>query len=128
MNKSGIQKVTTTNVNQILFSVSNQQAVSIKVDNTGVSADANGKKLLKAGTPLEGNLELRSTAFKKVATAANCNAILLHDIDVTDGAANAAGLIWGFVNLDRIDSTTAALITADVKTALKGSIYFLKDK
>lgn len=126
MNQSGITKVSAVNTKQILFNAQNQMSVSLIVSNTGVVADAAGKKILKAGTPLEGDLTARETAFKKTAAAANTTAVLLHDIDVTAGNANATGLIWGFVNLNRLDSTTAALITADVKTALKGQVTFLK--
>ena len=52
---------------------------------------------------------------------------LLHDVDVTDADANATLLIWGFVNLSRVDSTTAALITETRKTELAGRVWFLKD-
>lgn len=126
MNKSGITKVSAANVKQILFNVQNYMGISVQVSNAGVVADANGNKILKAGTPLEGALDTRETALKKTAVAANTTAVLMHDVDVTAGNANASALIWGFVNLNRIDSTTAALITADVKTALNGKITFLK--
>ena len=53
--------------------------------------------------------------------------ILLHDVDVTDADANATLLIWGFVNLSRVDSTTASKITANRKTELAGKVWFLKD-
>lgn len=126
MNVSGITKVSATNVPQILINPQLQMSVSVLVANTGVVAGSNGKKIIKAGTPLEGSLETRESALKVTAVAANTTAILLHDIDVTAGNANATALIFGFVNLNRIDSTTAALLTADVKTALKGKVTFLK--
>lgn len=53
--------------------------------------------------------------------------VLLHDVDVTDGDANGTLLIWGFVNLNRMDSTTAGFITATRKTELAGRVWFLKD-
>lgn len=112
---------------QILFNVDNQMSVSIKVNKSIASAvTENGRKIIKAGTPLTGNLEDRSTAFT-AAGASNAKGILLHDVDVTDADANGSLLIWGFVNLNRIDATTAALLTADVKTALAGKVTFLKD-
>lgn len=138
LNKTGITKVTGAAPVQILFNVQNQMSVSIKVSKsvTGTVTE-NGRKILKAGTPLSGDLTARDTAF--VAAASNTAetgspsngkpavGILLHDIDVTDADANAALLIWGFVNLSRLDSTTAALITADRKTELAGKVWFLKD-
>lgn len=126
MNKNGITKVSAGSREQILFSTENQQSVSVLVSGTGVTAGADGKKTLKAGTPLDGSIETRGTAFTKSAGTAPIG-ILLHDVDVTEGNANGSLLIWGFVNLDRVDTTTQALITTAVKTALKNAITFLKD-
>lgn len=125
MNVSGITKVSAANVPQILINPQLQMSVSVLVSNAGVVAGADGKKIIKAGTPLEGSLETRETPLKKTAVAANTTAVLLHDVDVTAGNANASALIFGFVNLNRIDATTAALLTADVKAALT-KITFLK--
>ena len=47
-------------------------------------------------------------------------------MDVTEGDANGTLLIWGFVDLNKVDATTAALITATRKTELVGKITFLK--
>lgn len=56
----------------------------------------------------------------------NAVGILLHDVDVTDGDNNGTLLIWGFVDLNKVDDTTAALITPQVKTTLGGKVTFLK--
>lgn len=128
-NNTGITKETAVAVNQILAFVEPQVSVGVVVNNTGVTADSDGKKILKAGTPLTGSLEARTTAFTKASTTegvSNAVGILLHDVDVTAGNNNATLLIFGFVNLDRVDSTTAALITTAVKTALKGGVTFIK--
>lgn len=129
LNHTGITKVTGAAPVQILFNVDNQMSVSIKVSKsvTGTVTE-NGRKILKAGTPLNGDLTARGTAFVAAAdTTAPAVGILLHDVDVTDADANATLLIWGFVNLSRVDSTTAALITATRKTELAGKVWFLKD-
>ena len=122
LNRTGIKKETFGSGNQILFAVEHQVSVGIVVDDAVVtSADPNGKKIAKAGTPLTGNLDERGTAFTAaVGSGASNNAvgILLHDVDVTDGDANGTLLIFGFVNTDRIDETTKAKITADVKAKL----------
>lgn len=120
-----IKKTTGAPVNQILFATQPSMAVSIQLTNTGITADAEGKKIIKAGTPITGSLEARGTAWTK-ATGADATAIALHDVDVTEGAENATALIFGFVDINKIDTTTAALITTEVKTALKGGITFLK--
>ena len=126
---SGIKTETAASVNQILFMTQPYAGVGVVVANTGVSADANGKKILKAGTPISGNLEARSTAFVKASTTSgvsNATAILLYDVDVTEGNENATALIFGFVDTNKLDSATQALITTEVKTALKGNVTFLK--
>lgn len=117
------------NVNQILFNTDPQVSVGILVSNEGISADSEGKKIVKAGTPLTGSLEARGTAFAKATTtsgASNAVGVLLHDVDVTAGAENGTLLIFGFVDLNKVDTTTAALVTSEVKAALKGGVTFLK--
>lgn len=116
------------NVNQILFCTDPQVSVGIVVDSTaGTEDEATGRTIVKAGTPLNGDLTARNTAFVKAADTTNpAVGVLLHDVDVTDGDANGVLLIFGFVNLERIDTTTAALITATRKTELAGKVTFLK--
>lgn len=63
-----IKSQTFVNVDQILFNTEPQVSVGILAANTGIDADANGKKILKAGTPMAGSLEARGTAFTKAAT------------------------------------------------------------
>lgn len=129
LNQSGIKKTTGAAPVQILFNVQNQMSVGIKLaKNFAGAVTENGRKIVKAGTPLSGDLTARGTDFVAAAdTTAPAVGILLHDVDVTDDAANATLLIWGFVNLSRVDSTTAALITATRKTELAGKVWFLKD-
>lgn len=128
-NNTGITKKTAVAPNQILMFTDLQVGVSIIVNNTGISAGDDGKKIIKAGTPVSGDLTARDTAFTKASTTegvSNAVGVLLHDVDVTAGNNNATLLIFGFVDLNKLDTTTAALITADVKTALKGGVTFLK--
>ena len=124
-----IKTQTYVNVNQILFNTDPQVSVGVLVSNTGISAGTDGRKIVKAGTPLAGSLEARGTAFTKAATTegvSNAVGILLHDVDVTAGAENGTLLIFGFVDLNKVDTTTAALVTSEVKTALKGGVTFLR--
>lgn len=117
------------NVNQILFNTDPQVSVGVLVSNSGISAGDDGRKIVKAGTPLTGSLEARGTAFTKASTTegvSNAVGVLLHDVDVTAGSENGTLLIFGFVDLNKVDTTTAALVTTEVKTALKGGVTFLK--
>lgn len=129
LNKSGIRKTDYVSENQILFCREGYVGVGVVVDTTaGTEDDATGRTIVKAGTPLTGDLTARATAFTKASTGASSNVVgvLYRDLDVTDGDANATLMIAGYVNIDRLDSTVQAMITNDVKTALKGNITFLK--
>lgn len=132
LNQTGIKKETYGSTNQILFNVEPQVSVGIVVDDS-VQATANslGKKIVKAGTPLTGDLTNRLTPFTaakagSASEASDAIGVLLHDVDVTTGDANGTLLIFGFVNLDRIDETTQGKLTSYVKTALVGRVTFLK--
>ena len=124
-NKTGIKKTTGAAPVQILFDVQNQVSVSIVVDD-GYSVTRDGRKIVPAGTPLSGSLTARNTAFVKAVDNTNpATGVLLHDVDVTDGDTNGTLLIWGFVDLNKIDSTTAALLTSTRQGEMP-SIKFLK--
>lgn len=128
MAKQGFTVDKATNPKQILFMTNPYAAVGVVVGNTGIEADADGHKIIKAGTPLVGDLTARNTAFSAAtsSTASNAVGVAIHDVDVTSGENNAELLILGFVNLNNLDSSVVALITQDVKTALKGAVTFLK--
>lgn len=134
LNRSGISKTTLTATKQILANVELQSSVGCIVPQTlGVAVGT--KKIVKAGTPINIDLMNLQTAVKKVdpdtagdgAAAVPMNAVLLHDVDVTDGNANGTALIFGFVNVNRVDSDVATAITA--AAAISGStdkITFMK--
>ena len=119
MNKSGIKKETFGAPKQILLNPDLQFSVGIVVSNAEFVTEG-GKKLVKAGTPMVGNLDARTTAFTVVGSsdANKVQGVLLHDVDVTNGNANGTLLIMGFVNTNRIDSTTKAMISETVKAAI----------
>ena len=105
---------------QILLNPDLQFGVGVVVDNATSVKDDAGRKIVKAGTPLVGDLTARNTAFT-VATSENAASVvgvLLHDVEVTSGKANGTLLIFGFVNINRLDSATKAMITDDVKKAI----------
>lgn len=122
LNQTGVRKETYGNTNQILFAVEHQVSMGVVVSKALGVAEGT-KKVVKAGTPLTGNLDARTTAFT-VATAgssteaSNAVGVLLHDVDVTTGDANGTLLLFGFVNTNRIDATTKAKLTDTVKAAM----------
>lgn len=115
-NNTHVKHETYGNRNQILFAIEHQVSMGCVVAQS-VGVVENGRKIAKAGTPITGNLDERTTAFTK-ATGGNAVGVLLHDVDVTVAENNATILLFGFVNVNRIDETTRALITAEVKEAL----------
>ena len=83
------------------------------VGNTGVIAGADGRKVIKAGTPVgsETNVfENRQTVLS--ADGANAVGVLMHDADVTAGQANVSVLIAGYVDLLKLDDTVVVAVNA----------------
>ena len=122
LNQTGVRKETYGNTNQILFAVEHQVSMGVVVSKALGVAEGT-KKVVKAGTPLTGNLDARTTAFTAATAgssteASNAVGVLLHDVDVTTGNANGTLLLFGFVNTNRVDSTTKAKLTDTVKAAM----------
>lgn len=122
---NGFSKTTGAAPVQILAVVDPQVSFGCIMSDAGTSAGADGKKVVKAGTPVAGDLTNRQTAFTR-ATGTDAVGVLLHDVDVTAGAANATCLVFGWVNKDRLDSTTQALWNSNVIAALKGKVTLVK--
>lgn len=132
LNKSGIVTTEAVAPTQILADVSLQMSVGCIVASTlQATANEGTRKIVKAGTPIKIDLSNLQTpaaaptttpAAASGATASDMNAVLLHDVDVTGGNANGTALLFGFVNLNRIDTTTAAKL----KAGTFGGITFLK--
>ena len=77
---------------------------------SGVEADANGKKIVKAGTPFPSN-------------DAKCKGYLLDDVDVTQGDAPGTYIYEGSIDSSKL---TAAGVTAsaEAKTATPRVTFF----
>lgn len=208
LNQTGVKIVSGVTRKTILVDEKNSTAFSVVVANTGVNAGSNGRKIIKAGTPIYGNLTSRNTPFTISGsgteasatasvsgtgiTAATVNAttfgtkvagigdryvftasvaeevvtwkldgatvtltdygiavtgdaadgdkivviytpavsaspvgIILHDVDVTAGNANSQVVVFGFIDISKLDTDVQSLITSDVKSALK-MIQFVK--
>lgn len=131
LNQTGVE----TNVygapaKTILVDEFNSTAFSVVVNATGVTADSDGKKIIKAGTPLYGSLEARNTAFTVTGgEGATPVGIALHDVDVTGltGTAtrNSQILVFGFVDLNKLDASVVTALTASVRASLN-MIKFVK--
>ena len=126
LNRSGIAKSTHVATKQILANVDLQSSVGCIVPQSlGVAVGSN--KIAKAGTPIKIDLMNLQTAAQAATGTVALNAVLLHDVDVTAGNANGTALIFGFVNVNRVDADVATKITtalaAEGRSAL---ITFMK--
>lgn len=110
LNKSGIFKADYATPKQILADPNLQFSIGCLVPtNIGNS---------KAGTPIHVDLNNINTACKKVDNSTVfANAVLLHDVDLSKGQANGTALIFGFVDLSKVDATTQT----SLKTALSNA-------
>lgn len=126
LNRDGIRKTTYGATRQILANVDLQSSVGCIVPQSlGVAVGT--RKIAKAGTPIKVDLlNLQTPATKADGTTA-LNAVLLHDVDVTAGNANGTALIFGFVNVNRVESDVAtAITTAAAAEGRSALITFIK--
>lgn len=113
LNRSGVTKETYAATKQILANVEHQVSVNCMIPKT-IGVTVGDKKIVKAGTPIRINLmDLQTGASIANDTSQPMNAVLLHDVDVTTNSfANGTALIFGFVNVNRVDADVAEKINA----------------
>lgn len=108
----------------VVLNPDNLFEIGVQVANTGVTANTEGRKIIPAGTPVGGTtsaLETRNTVLavtNTAATGANAQGVLRHDVDVTDGNANATLVVRGEIDLSKCPT-----IVAEAKTALVHLIF-----
>lgn len=91
------------------------------IKDTGVEAGSDGKKVVKAGTPLYGDIEKRDSGFA-ISGAGNPVCVLMHDVDVTAGDENGTIVLAGCVDLLKLDSSVRTAV-ASVKANLPRIIF-----
>ena len=101
---------------QILIADGTAVTLGAQIGNAGV-AEVDGKKIVKAGTPVAGDLLDRDTAF--VVDTSAPTAVVLHDVDVTAGDANGTIISTGHIDKLKLDADVQAMITSGVVDALK---------
>lgn len=116
LNRDGISKTTMTAPKQILANVELQSSVGCIVPKE-LGVAVGNKTIAKAGTPISINLTNLQQVVKKPTAAAEgvsavpMNAVLLHDVDVSNGNANGTALVFGFINIARLDSDVVSAVT-----------------
>lgn len=96
-------------------------ALSVTVDDTGITTNSDGKKIVPAGTIVGGGFLADDTKYAVKKNDENAEGVLLNDVDVTYGPAPGAVVIHGFINLDKLPEAP----DPDAIAALK-QITFLK--
>ena len=126
LNRSGVSKTTLAATRQILANVELQASVGCIVP-AALGVAVGTKKIAKAGTPIKVDLMNLQTPVQAATADVAMNAVLLHDVDVTAGNANGTALVFGFVNVNRVDTDVAALITAAAGNAdASAKLTFMK--
>lgn len=126
LNRSVVSKTTLAATRQILANVELQASVGCIVP-AALGVAVGTKKIAKAGTPIKVDLMNLQTPVQAATADVAMNAVLLHDVDVTAGNANGTALVFGFVNVNRVDTDVAALITAAAGNAdASAKLTFMK--
>ena len=104
---------------QILIADELAFTIGAKILNVWTS-EKNGKKIVKAGTPLGGNLLKRDAGFDVAMfsgddNSSNAVAVLLHDVDVTDGAANGTIVIGGYIDILKLEDEVQTQLKSHAK-------------
>lgn len=121
-----IKKQSYGNRKEILIAPELAFSIGCVVSNTGISA-VNGRKILKAGTPVGGADVLTN---RQAVLSQNTEApvgIVLHDVDVTDGDENATLVLKGQVDLLKLEDDVKALV-GTAKSKLTDIIFMNGNK
>ena len=131
---------TFTNETDILIAPELAFAIPCIVSNTGVTANSEGKKIIKAGTPITfsanvfTNRQTKGTAYLQTASSAGpaVYGYARWDIDVTDGDTNATLLVDGYVDALKLDTTVQTLVnttlTGDTHTSVEARVRFINGR
>ena len=122
-------ETTYTNKKEILKFPDHYVAIAVTVDDEGIEANEEGKKIIPAGTIVGGKTKavianLDEPVVKKNTQGTDADAaegVLFNDVDVTYGASSGAMLIHGFIEVDKLPEAPAV----DAIAALK-QIRFIK--
>ncbi|MGO4498818.1 hypothetical protein AB4114_23325 [Paenibacillus sp. 2RAB27] len=96
----------TNNRKEILKFPDHYVNLAVTVDDTGIVANADGKKIVPAGTIVGNGIltDITKKAKKAITTAgvSNAEGVLFTDVDVTYGPAAGAMLVHGFIDIAKL--------------------------
>lgn len=125
-----MQERTITGADAILINDANSTRLPNLVDDKSVKADEYGNKYIKAGTLLEnteGKQAFRDrdsgVVLTPVTKTENAQGVLLHDINVKDGAQYTSVIVQGDINLNMVsDEVKAKFYTEDALNKIKTTL------
>lgn len=98
------------NDKQILIAPELAFTIGALVGNSGVSANSEGKKIIKAGTPVGGSISVLTNRQTVLTVGGTAQGVVLHDVDVTAGDTNATLVLEGTIDALKLDSATVTAI------------------
>ena len=107
------------NDKQILIAPELAFTIGALVGNSGVDADSEGKKIIKAGTPVGSSTSVLTNRQTVLTVGGTAQGVVLHDVDVTAGDTNATIVLEGTIDLLKLDSTTATALSSAAGTLTK---------
>jgi hypothetical protein len=109
---AGIVTTSYVTPKQILIAPELAFTISAILGNAGISADSDGKKIIKAGSPISGtaaaNMLVVRTTVGILDDTATAKFVLVNDVDVTAGNNNGTLLVSGFVDINKLGTTPSA--------------------
>lgn len=90
--------------------------LGVRVKNTGLTADDEGKKIIPAGTLIGGTTDALTDRTAELtvitsSTVANAQGVTVDDVDVTNGTASVSMLKAGVVDIEKMPSAMQAIVT-----------------
>jgi len=116
-------ETTFTNRKEILKFAQPFTAIPVMVSDAGIIADADGKKIVSAGTIVGGGVLLNPDAMvtekNDAVSGAEAEGVLLWDVDVTHGAAPGSMVVFGFIDLNKLPKAPDASVDLKLVMFLK---------
>ena len=90
--------------------------LGVRVKNTGLTADDEGKKIIPAGTLIGGTTDALTDRTAELtvitsSTVANAQGVTVDDVDVTNGTASVSMLKAGVVDIEKMPSAMQTIVT-----------------
>ncbi|MCY9807040.1 hypothetical protein OXT66_05680 [Lentilactobacillus senioris] len=106
---------------EILMNFAQALTLPATMNDEAATANEEGRKVIKAGTPLGADKDFRRNAgviLTPVTDATKVQAIAMHNVDITDGPKAATVIKRGDIAYDNMAEDVQALFTDEIQKAL----------